>query len=257
MLLKPVVSKAGHLLAVLYDIFHLEENARLPAYLFYHGESSILLYYGSLIEEGGLWGKVFKTLVGIESDPEARDIIAVIESSVRVHGWELIEPKLKALGDKLLETYVNRGDKLKDMLKRVLGVNKLFKEVYTILAYNPLHGLIGSIPLYDDSGSYAVVSLFVNPNTSPEKLLDLALHELMHGILRINGVELDEDEEEELIDVLCPEGYLSRELGLVKEVNIEDSRLKALVEKYFHEKAYMRETLLQYLSRVDSKHYLQ
>jgi len=52
-------------------------------------------------------------------------------------------------------------------------------------------------------------------------VLDLAIHEPPHGLIRLNNVELGHDIEElELVvDVSSPDGYLSKIIGLVDEVN--------------------------------------
>lgn len=42
----------------------------------------------------------------------------------------------------------------------------------------------------------------------------MVIHEVIYGLLRLNYIELPEEEEEELIDLLHPEGYLLRKLGL-------------------------------------------
>ena len=220
MMLKTIISKPAHLIAELYDLYHAFEDVKTPTYLLYHGDTSKLLYYGSLIEEKSLWSSIFKTLIGYENSIKAREILESLDNVINVYKWDEVEEKLKNHSKELIRVYDTRREKIREMLTRILGVNKFFHEIYLIMAYNPIHGLIGSLPLYDENGKYAVINLFIGPGVTPEKTLDLALHELIHGLIRVNDLNVPEDVEEEFIDALCPEGYLSRELGLATEINV-------------------------------------
>lgn len=252
--LKIVVSKEAHLLAELYELFHIYGDHKNPIYLFYHGETSKLLYYGSIIEKYDLWIDVFKLVIGLETSEKAYRIIRRI-NGIRVYKWNIISSRLRKHGDKLLEYYIQKRDKIRETLTRILGVKYFFNTLYVILAYNPLNELIGGLPYYDKENNYAIINLFIGPGISPIKSLDLLIHELIHGLIHINEIDIPEDIEEEFIDTLCPEGYLSRELGLTNKLNIENNRLAVIIGKYFDEKK-PGITLIEYVKKYYSGGYL-
>lgn len=255
--LKTIVSKEAHLLAELYDLIHVPafQNPESPLYLFYHGSFSQFLYYGYLLETKKLWKKVFEELTGIKSDWLARKYLGEIER-IEVFRWNEIESILKSYREKLVELYALKKSRIRGLLSRVLGINVFFDKIYVILAFNPLHGLYGSLPVYDENEKYAIVSVFVSLDTSVEKILDIMIHEIIHGLIRINEIDIPDENEEEFIDTLCPEGYLSRELGLTSEINIEKSSLSSIVEKYFNDKLYRETDLVNYIKKYKSNEYL-
>ena len=253
--LEIIVSREAHLIAELYDLFHAFGDVKNPIYLLYHGESSKLLYYGSLIEEKGLWDEVFRSIIGLSTSNQVCGIIEALRG-INVYKWDEIKERLNKHGVELVRVYRDRRDKIREMIGRILGIEKFFNKIYVILAYNPLRGLIGSLPYYDDKKGYAIIDLFIGPGVTPEKTLDLAIHELLHGLIRINELDIPDEIEEEFIDTLCPEGYLSRELGLSEELNIEESRLAVIIGKYFDEKHYMVGTLVDYLKKYYNGNYL-
>jgi len=105
----------------------------------------------------------------------------------------------------------------------------------------------GSMALYDPGGEYVVTAVFTRRNIDARHVLDVVIHEVIHGLLRLNRIELSEEEEEELIDPLCPEGYLSRELGLSTEVRITRSRFASAVSRYFENRLFNTVSLIEYL----------
>lgn len=60
----------------------------------------------------------------------------------------------------------------------------------------------------------------MNEYVSPKLALDLIYHELLYAILRLHSLNIPDEVEEELINSLTPEGYLSMYLGLADELNI-------------------------------------
>jgi len=157
---------------------------------------------------------------------------------------------LKKQSAELINLYTRMSDKISDLLVRVLGVSKLFREVYVLLAYNPGWGSYGSMPLHDPGGEYVVTTVFTRRSLDARHVLDVVVHELIHGLFRLNNVELSEDEEEELIDPLCPEGYLSRKLGLSTLVRTSRSRFAGAVREYFENKLYNTMPLLEYIKLI-------
>jgi len=74
----------------------------------------------------------------------------------------------------------------------------------------------------------------------------MVIHEVIHRPLRLNGIELSE-EEEELTDSLRPEGYLLRKLGLSTAVRIPRSRSASTVSRYFENRLINVISLIEYL----------
>ncbi len=254
--LRIILSKKADLLAKLYDLYHaqvFQENT--PLYALYLGDLSKILYYGYVFEKYGLWDKLFDTLIGKVNDYEALKYLEEL-GRIDIYRWDLLEAELELFSKKLLETYNKYMVKARDMIRRVLGVREFFKEEYVILAFNPHRGLIGSAPRINIGEKYIVVSLFIGVDSKPEKTLDLYIHELLHGLIRLNNIEIPEDAEEEFIDALCPEGYLSRELGLTSILNISESNLQVLIASYFDNKLYEKIDLLTYLRDRGRLHYI-
>ncbi|MET1159489.1 MAG: hypothetical protein ABWW65_00875 [Thermoprotei archaeon] len=254
--IKPVVSKTAHLLAELYDLYHAFSEEKSPVYLFYHGEQSRLLYYGYYLEKHGLWEEAFKAVIGLPHDNRVDKVLEEL-STIPVYNWDEIEDLLEKHGNELVKVYTSKREEIAKLLDRILGIRKFYDRVYVVLAFNPLNKLVGSLPVHREDGEYAVASLFIGIESTPEKSLDLLLHELLHGLIRLNELDIPEEEEEEFIGILCPEGFLSRELGLVTEVNVEESGLTAIVERYFNEKRYRELTLLEYIRAFKNTQYLQ
>ncbi len=252
-MLKTVLSKTGHLLAELYDLMHVYSGEKTPIYLFYHGETSKLLYYGYLFEEKDLWDRAFNTLIGRDSDDEVRELFRGLEK-INVYRWDRIRRFLRKKSNELYRLYSVKEKEIHTMIKKILGIDRFFEEIYVVFAFNPLNSLIGSLPVYSDE--YAVATLFIGPGSTAEKILDLLIHELQHGLIRINDLDIPEDIEEEFIDTLCPEGYLSRVLGLSNEINVEESNLSVLIDKYFSEKLYEKMNLIEYIKQQRNGNYL-
>jgi hypothetical protein len=254
--LRIILSKQADLLAKLYDLYHaqvFQENT--PLYALYLGDLSRILYYGYVFEKYDLWNKLFDTLIGKINDYEASRYLRELEG-ISIYRWDLLEAELELFSKKLLETYNKYMVKARDMIRKVLGVREFFNEEYVILAFNPHRGLIGSAPRINLKEKYIVISLFIGPDSKPEKTLDLYIHELLHGLIRLNNIEISEDVEEEFINTLCPEGYLSRELGLTSTLNISESNLQILIASYFDNKLYERIDLLTYLRDRSKLHYI-
>jgi len=246
MSIKVVVSKIAHLVAVLYNIYYASMFRNYPLYSLFHGPTSRLLYVGSLVIENNLWRELFEAVIGRSGGGAVSDIISELEN-VEVYKWELLEEFLKKQSTELINLYTSMSGKISDLLTRVLGISKLFREVYVLLAYNPGWGSYGSMPLYDPSSEYVVATVFTRRNLDTRHVLDVVVHELIHGLLKLNNVGLSEDEEEELIDPLCPEGYLSRELGLSTVVRTSRSRFAGAVREYFENKLFNTMPLLEYI----------
>lgn len=254
--MKVIVSKTADLLAKLYDLFHaphIQEN--LPLYIVNFGGSSEIMYYGYVFDRFNLWDKMFDALIGKYSDAETRNYMDMLEK-INIHKWDLLEAELEEFGRKLVNCYNMYRDRINKLLKKILRINELFTEEYIILSFNPLKGLIGSAPRINIEQKYIIVALFIRPDTRPEKALDLYLHELLHGLIRLNNIKIHEEIEEEFINTLCPEGYLSKEIGLSDAVNVDEGNLQAYIASYFAEKMYEKIDLIRYLQSRGNMHYI-
>jgi len=244
--IKVIVSKTAHLTAILYNIYYAPFFRSYPLYSLFYGPMSKLLYIGSVINENNLWRDLFEAVISRSRSSDINDIIGELDS-IEVYKWVLLEDFLKKQGAELTNLYANMSDRINDLLVKVLGNGKQFKEIYVLLAYNPGWGSYGSMTLYDPGGEYVVTIVFTRRNLDTRHVLDVLIHELIHGLLRLNNIELSEEEEEELIDTLCPEGYLSHELGLSTVVRTSRSRFASTVSKYFENKMFNTVSLIEYL----------
>jgi len=244
--IKAVVSKTAHLAAVLHYIYHAPFFRGYPLHTLFYGPMSKLLYIGSTINENNLWRDLFEAVIGRSRSSAVNDIVGELDD-VEVYRWAQLEGFLRKQSAELVDLYTAMSGRIKDLLIKVLGVSRLFKEVYVLMAYNPGWGSHGSMPLYDPSGEYVVTAVFTRRNLDTRHVLDVVIHEVIHGLLRLNGIELSEEEEEELIDPLCPEGYLSRELGLSTAVRASRSMFASAVSKYFENKLFNTISLIEYL----------
>jgi len=145
----------------------------------------------------------------------------------------------------MVDLYTDISGRINDLVIKVLDISKLFKKIYVLMAYNPGRGLwqYGS---YDPCSEYVVTAVFTRRNMEVKHVLDVVIHEVIHGLLRLNSIELSE-EEEELIDTLYSEGYLLRELGLSTVVRTARSRFVSAVNKYFENKLFNAASLIEYL----------
>ncbi len=252
----PIVSKRAHLLGVLYDLFHVP-NIVDHGYIYNIGEMSKLFYVGYILDQYGLWGKAFTHLINIVEDHEIERYLDIIDT-IEIYQWDKLQVELEITANKVLEVYKDKRDDIIDKLKIILGVDKLFDTIYVIFGLNPLKGLYGSLPYHTDN--YAVVTIFTRFDEKPERILDLILHEIIHGILHVNRIEIvtgNEEIEEEFIDTLCPEGYLSKLLGLAEKLNVNEGYLKTIIHQYFNEKIYEHGvSLVKYIKEKISGGYL-
>jgi len=250
-----VVSKTAHILAQLYSLYQVYSEDRTPLHHPYYGEISEQLYYGYLLEREGLWEEAFKAVIGLNHSKKVNGVLKKI-AKTKVYGWRSISLFLRRSGRSLVQVYESKKKDIKALLTSVLGVRRFYSKVYAILAFSPLRRLVGNPPVYSKDEEYTIVPLFIGLESTPEKVLDLLVHELLHGLIKLNDLGVSEEEEEEFIDMLCPEGYLSRELGLAEKPRILESGFSAIVERYFSEKKYYELTLIDYIKLYRSNQYL-
>lgn len=240
-----IVSKEADVLARLHDLFRLSPEDGVQPHLIYFGGASRALYYGWLIERYGLWDEAFDYVVG-RGGGRARYYVEGL-SDVELFGWDDVENELRRFGNNFIEAYKGYENDIRRWLGRVLGVRTFFDNEYVILAFNPGRGVFGSIPRVSKVGRYAVITLYVGVGAGAKEAVDLFVHELIHGLIRLNNLPVPEEYEEELVDALCPEGWLSMVLGLSEGVRVEESGIKARVGEYFSNRHYERVDLITYL----------
>jgi len=249
MRIRSIVSREAHVLTAWYDLMRcpgLFKKNHL--YTYYFGDMSRLLYFNYLVEKKKLWAPLLKCIcLGIGcNNPLIQKALDIIQS-MEVYGWSEFEryvktnliPRIEKLFDKTLHAF-------QDFVRKAFSVDiDGVKELYVIYGFNPGNGLYGSL-LYCCK-DFFIISSFVNEYTSPEAILDLIYHEILHAIVRL--YELIPDEiEEELIDSLAPEGYLSLLLGLTSKVHVSEGRVSKIIEEYFRNKLFEKGvSIYQYL----------
>ncbi len=245
MMLKPLVSKKAHLIAILYDLYHVPSLAQHDhLYVYNMGELSKLLFVGYVIERYGLWNKILRAIINRYSDAETEKYLEILDT-IDIYNWDLVEADLNLTAEKVLKRYGDIMDEVVSRLRGILEIEKFYDEVYVIIGFNPLKGLYGSLLLDEDK--YLVISVMAGVENDPDRIIDLAIHEILHGLIRLNKLPIREDIEEEFIDTLCPEGYLSKLLGLSDKLNVGEGYIQSMIKTYFNEKLYEKTSLIKYL----------
>ncbi len=252
----PIVSKEGFIVASLHDSVSVPSSPYvLVPYVFYavgYGKPLYALYY---IEKHELWSDLFLRIIG-EAENSSNEIEYTMNlvKSIEVYMWDKLERTLKDLGESTLKLYESKRNDIIDKIKRIFGFTKLFKKAYVIFGFNPLpKRSYGSMLYFDDEKT--IVAVHVNDMQRPEEILDITIHEILHGLLRLNDVELKDEIEELVIDISCPEGYLSKLIGLTSKVNISDikerfMKYRELVEKviaYYDYEKYREVTIIEWI----------
>ncbi len=252
----PHIEKRLHVVSVLYDLLHVPFTGGFSPYLLYIGPFSQHLYLAYSIDRDGLWEDLFRCLVLGGECEGLGDVVERLDR-IRVHGWREVAGELRGVEKGVAVIYRDTVARMQALLADIMGFKRFFTELHVVYGFNPGHGLYGSL-LYHDR-VFAVVSVFVNAYIEPARALDLIYHEVTHGLMRLNGVELDPEIEEQLIDMLFPEGYLSRLLGLTDTIHIDvdhiDEWLYTVVRDYFDNKLYENgESLLEKIMRKTREH---
>lgn len=243
----PISSKELHVISVAYELINSPETMNIVYTLYSEGISKTL-YLGYLLEKENCWLDTFRCVAINECNRKCAKKGAELSKEIHVFNWNHIQLFLVALSRLTKIAYDQLREKLISLLNKVFGFKNYFERVYVVLSFNasPAHGLYGSIIHYDVSN--ALISVFANELTTPQAVVDLVLHEVLHGLWRINNVNLPDEIEEEVIDALCPEGLLSKELSLTYTPRLRESDTVKALEKYFKSKSYLKETLPAYLS---------
>ncbi len=258
----PVVSREGFVAAALHDLVVVPESPYgiLP-YVSYVVGSGRQLYIAYYIEKHGLWRDLFLRITGLSgsSREELKQVmLEYVLSELKeldVFMWDRLKDMLSDLSERVGELYENIKDNIIGYIRKVYGFKEFFGKVYVIYGFNPLpRRTYGSMLYYDNDKT--IISLYVNDVLKPREVIDLMLHEVLHGLIRLNNIEMQSDIEELVIDLSCPEGYLSKIIGLSDKVKVdyvkerfkEHSRLIELIAEYFEEKEYEKATIFEWLA---------
>ncbi len=242
-----IIDRDSFVIAALYDIMHVSSSPYtvLP-YAFYVSGFGKPLYVAYFIEKHNLWNNLFLRLMkeNHKSSKELEYAIKLIRS-IELPMWEELSNTLSNLHPLIYKIFNEKKDVMIDKIKHIFGFNKFFRKIYVIYGFNPLPDYTYGSMLYWDHEN-TLISVYINDMQSPEKAIDIIIHEMLHGLMRLNNIELRADVEELLIDLSCPEGYLSKLLGLVDKVNVNEiaekyedlAELATMVITYYEDKVY-------------------
>ncbi|BES82877.1 hypothetical protein [Pyrodictium abyssi] len=166
-----------------------------------------------------MWNKLFTELAGIASTSDREvDIILNELKAISIHRWGEVRAIFADIGERVSNLYRRKKDKIISYIEKVFGFKRFFTKLYVVYGFNPMPGMsFGTMLYFDDENP--VTAVYVNDLHGESHVLDLAIHELLHGLIRLNSVELEHDIEELVIDVSAPDGYLSKIIGLVDRAN--------------------------------------
>lgn len=247
----PLVGKELQVMAMANALFSLNEQSLNTLTV---GELSKLGYLGYFLSKEECWLDTMECLVRGECLKECSLKAKEVIEELKYPAWKDVEKELQMLARLLAVTYRKKKKAIDASLKEVIGIGKTSQELYLILAFTPSTNLFmeGGVLAFNESEGYIYV--FGNELYTPQHILDVALHELLHIAWRINEVPLPDDVEEEVIDALCPEGFLSQYLGLTYTPKKSKGRLEYAISKFFDEKLWIQgKKLLQYLSGFSGK----
>ncbi len=249
----PVVNREAYLATVIHDVMHIPFSpARSVPHVLYPSDLGRLLYAAYVIEKHGLWRELFLRVVGI-SEPTNETIESVLSELKQhnVYRWDSIEEDLLRLSEGVGSLYNEKKEPLISILRKIYGFRRLFKRTYIIYGFNPVPGLsFGSMLHYDSEN--VVLAAYVNALMTKKQVLDVIIHELLHGLIKLNELRLEHDLEELIIDASAPQGYVSELLGL-----IDKSRIRVNDVIYFAKKGTDKyEQIFQHIWRYfEEQHY--
>lgn len=260
MRLVPVLNREAFVLVSLYDLECPFSPLLVHPHVYYLDPGlAKLLYARYLLDKNGSWDEAFEAVLrGVGGG-----VVEVLRS-VEVYRWEEIERVLAGVAGRVLELHGRVLEKFIRYTRAVFGFERYFDEVYVVFGFNPLlHASYGNG--MERVKRFPVVACFVNDSMGAEGVLDVVYHEVLHRLIRLNGLGLSEKVEEVLLEFMCPEGYLSELLGLGKRrverglppkyewFKEEYELLRRRVEEYFEGRVYERATIIEYLGDLLKK----
>ncbi len=250
--LVPVISKEAYLAASIYDLVHVPYSpARSVPYVLYASSLGPLLYVAYRIEKSSLWDKLFSELVGAAST-SSEETNAVLNElkAINVYRWNEIAAILTDVSTRVGTLYQSRKDRIVYYMRKVFGFQRLFAKLYVIYGFNPMPSMsFGSVLHFNDES--AIIAIYVNDALGECHVLDLIIHELLHGLMRLNKIELEHSIEELVIDISAPQGYLSKLVELVDRVDVrlEDFLYSRHLQQEAERYRYLFNLLVEYYER--------
>ena len=224
----PIVDRDAFVASTLYDIIHVSSSPyTIMPYAFYVSGFGKALYAAYYIEKHGLWNDLFHRILGFEykSSSELDKALELIKG-LEIPMWKEIGGELAEIHSKISKLYRSLEENIIGAIRRVFGFKEFFKKMYVIYGFTPLpRNLYGSMLYWNNE--YIILSIYINDMLEPSQIVDILIHEILHGLMRLNNIELRGKIEELLIDISCPEGYLSRMIGLSIDVKVDE-----IAEKY-------------------------
>jgi len=218
----PIVKREAYVAVAVHDLVSIPHSpARSIPHVLYAAGLGGPLYLVYLIEKRRLWDRLLCYLVGAsrELGAEGAEVLRELER-VEVHRWGELEEVLRSAAQRVGKLYEGKVEGFVDLARRAFGFERFFERVYVVYGFNPLVGSSFGSLLYFD-GEKAIVSAYVNELTPENHVLDVVVHELLHGLLKLNRAGLSEALEELVASTAAPQGYLSEMLGLAEKVRFE------------------------------------
>ena len=247
----PLVGKDLQVMAMANALLSLKDQSLNTLTV---GELSKLGYLGYFLSKEECWLDTMECLIRGECVKKCSLKAKEAVGELKYPAWKDVEKELQMLARLLAVTYRKKKRRIDDSLKKVIGIESTPQELYVILAFTPSTTFFmeGGVLTFNETEGYVYV--FGNELYTPQHILDVALHELLHIAWRISEVPLPDDVEENVIDALCPEGFLSQYLGLTYTPKKIKGRLENTISRFFDEKLWIQgKKLLEYLSDFSGK----
>ena len=251
---KRIVKREAHIIACIYELIHVTaKHLNIPLHALYLGEMSKILYLAYIIEKDNLWREVIQYLINEKANPSMARLMNMIKS-IEVFEWENTERELNNVMSEVCSLLNRLSNEFTNLTMKIFGFREYFNYVYVIPCFSPIPELDGNLLYWDKER--AVVSATFNPCLDIELIVDLIHHEVLHGLVRLNNISISHELEERIIDLLCPEGYLSELLGVSKaRIGIRDE-IVSYIDVYFKKRMYENTTILEYIKKTTAREFL-
>jgi len=243
----PIISKEAYLTAAIHDLIHVPFSpARRVPYVLYAGCFGRLLYISYIIERYRLWSILLLRVIGLSKNSNEK-VNSIIENLKQfdVYKWDDIKADLFNLGKQVGTLYKEKKDVITKYIRKIFGFRSFFTKLYVIYGFNPVPDLSFGSTLYFDQDN-VIIAVYVNDLMIENHVLDLIIHELLHGLIRLNNLELEHDVEELIMDVSAPDGYLSELLGLVKKSKVKLENVIYFAERGANQYKQLFKQLVKY-----------
>ena len=197
--LKIVIKKEAAILAALYDLYCPYNPIITSPHIYYlNPEFAKILYIKYLLEKEDAWDKTF---TGILEEKDSN--ITKTLKSIEIYNWNTIKKMLIKKSKEITNLNNEKIKNFKDYSKKIFGFKKYFKEIYLILGFNPIIKASYGNALTTIK-THPVISCFTNEKQNPQQILDVIYHEILHKLIKLNNIKLEEKVEEVIIDQNMP-----------------------------------------------------